>query len=144
MRGENPESSLELGQHVPLVFLRHALKRMRLQIAEQHHNRDAKERFFAPRTVRHAQTAQIEAQDGCSHQYHIFRLPPGIEYQGKDQQTDILLLQASAEGIRLDDRQLSEEQLLEAGVQPDLMRLSVGIEDANDIINDLKQALEKI
>lgn len=41
-------------------------------------------------------------------------------------------------------RQLSTEQLLEAGVQPDLMRLSVGIEDVEDIINDLKQALEQI
>lgn len=39
-------------------------------------------------------------------------------------------------------RQLSEEQLVEAGVQPDLIRLSVGIENVNDIINDLKQALD--
>ena len=41
-------------------------------------------------------------------------------------------------------RQLSDEQLREAGVAPDLIRLSVGIEDVNDIINDLKQALDKI
>ncbi len=41
-------------------------------------------------------------------------------------------------------RQLSEEQLREAGIAPDLIRLSVGIEDAEDIIGDLKQALEKI
>ena len=41
-------------------------------------------------------------------------------------------------------RQLSTEQLIEAGIQPDLMRLSVGIEDAEDIINDLKQALDQI
>lgn len=41
-------------------------------------------------------------------------------------------------------RQLSEEQLREAGVRPDLMRLSVGLEDASDIINDIKQALESI
>lgn len=40
-------------------------------------------------------------------------------------------------------RQLSDEQLIEAGIAPDLMRLSVGIEDANDIIADLEQALEK-
>ena len=40
-------------------------------------------------------------------------------------------------------RQLSDEQLLEAGVAPDLMRLSVGIEDADDIIADLEQALEQ-
>ncbi len=40
-------------------------------------------------------------------------------------------------------RQLSEKQLEEGGVKPDLVRLSVGIEDAKDIIADLKQALEK-
>lgn len=39
-------------------------------------------------------------------------------------------------------RQLSEAQLLEAGIAPDLMRLSVGIEDAEDIIADLAQALD--
>lgn len=38
-------------------------------------------------------------------------------------------------------RQLSDEQLREAGVAPDLIRLSVGIEDAEDIIGDIKQAL---
>ena len=41
-------------------------------------------------------------------------------------------------------RQLSDEQLREAGVAPDLIRLSVGIEDVNDIIDDLKQALDSI
>jgi O-acetylhomoserine (thiol)-lyase len=41
-------------------------------------------------------------------------------------------------------RQLSEEQLLEAGVAPDLIRLSVGIENVNDIIADLEQAMEKM
>ena len=40
-------------------------------------------------------------------------------------------------------RQLSEEQLIEAGVQPDLIRFSVGIEDAEDIIADIEQALGK-
>lgn len=39
-------------------------------------------------------------------------------------------------------RQMSDEQLLEAGVAPDLIRLSVGIENVEDIIADLKQALE--
>ncbi len=39
-------------------------------------------------------------------------------------------------------RQLSDEQLREAGVAPDLIRLSVGIEDVRDIIADIKQALE--
>lgn len=38
-------------------------------------------------------------------------------------------------------RQLSDEQLREAGVAPDLMRLSLGIEDCDDIIADLAQAL---
>ncbi len=41
-------------------------------------------------------------------------------------------------------RQLSDEQLLAAGVKPDLIRLSVGIEDARDIIADLQQALTQI
>ena len=41
-------------------------------------------------------------------------------------------------------RQLSDEQLLEAGVAPDLIRLSVGIEDCDDILADIKQALDKI
>lgn len=39
-------------------------------------------------------------------------------------------------------RQLSDEQLREAGVAPDLIRLSVGIEDVDDIIADLRQALD--
>lgn len=39
-------------------------------------------------------------------------------------------------------RQLSDEQLIEAGVQPDLIRFSVGIENAEDIIEDIRQALE--
>ncbi len=38
-------------------------------------------------------------------------------------------------------RQLSEQQLLEAGVKSDLIRLSVGIEDVEDIIADIEQAL---
>lgn len=41
-------------------------------------------------------------------------------------------------------RQMSDEQLEEAGVAPDLIRLSVGIENADDIIADLQQALDKI
>lgn len=38
-------------------------------------------------------------------------------------------------------RQLSDEQLREAGVAPDLIRLSVGIESVDDIIADIAQAL---
>ena len=41
-------------------------------------------------------------------------------------------------------RQLSEEQLREAGVAPDLVRLSVGIENVDDIIADLQQAMAKM
>ena len=40
-------------------------------------------------------------------------------------------------------RQLSEEQLREAGIAPDLIRLSVGLEDIDDILADIKQALDK-
>ena len=40
-------------------------------------------------------------------------------------------------------RQMSDEELLAAGVGPDLVRLSVGIENVDDILEDVKQALEK-
>lgn len=41
-------------------------------------------------------------------------------------------------------RQMNDEQLMEAGVQPDLIRFSVGIENADDIIADIEQALAHI
>lgn len=41
-------------------------------------------------------------------------------------------------------RQLSDKQLEEAGIAPDLIRFSVGIENVNDIIKDLEQALAQI
>lgn len=41
-------------------------------------------------------------------------------------------------------RQLTDDQLLAAGVSPDLIRFSVGIENAEDIISDIEQALAKI
>ena len=41
-------------------------------------------------------------------------------------------------------RQMNEQELIEAGVQPDLIRFSVGIENAEDIIADLEQALETV
>ena len=41
-------------------------------------------------------------------------------------------------------RQLSEEQLKKAGIAPDLVRLSVGIENVEDIIADLEQAMAKM
>lgn len=39
-------------------------------------------------------------------------------------------------------RQLTDEQLVEAGVDPSMIRFSVGIENADDIIEDIRQALE--
>ena len=41
-------------------------------------------------------------------------------------------------------RQMNDQELLEAGVQPDLIRFSVGIENTEDIIADLDQALSQI
>lgn len=40
-------------------------------------------------------------------------------------------------------RQLTEQQLADAGIPPDLIRLSVGIEDIDDILDDIRQALTK-
>jgi O-acetylhomoserine (thiol)-lyase len=41
-------------------------------------------------------------------------------------------------------RQLTDEQLREAGISPDLIRLSVGIEDVDDILRDIKNALGEL
>lgn len=41
-------------------------------------------------------------------------------------------------------RQLTDEQLKAAGIAPDLIRLSVGIEDVDDILDDIKQALDQV
>lgn len=41
-------------------------------------------------------------------------------------------------------RQLADKELEECGVTPDLLRFSCGIEDADDIIEDIQQALDKI
>lgn len=41
-------------------------------------------------------------------------------------------------------RQMTDEQLIEAGVQPDLIRFSCGIEDADDLIADVEQALASV
>jgi cystathionine beta-lyase/cystathionine gamma-synthase len=40
-------------------------------------------------------------------------------------------------GVSIEDKQ-------EAGISDDLIRFSVGIENVEDIINDLRQALEKV
>lgn len=41
-------------------------------------------------------------------------------------------------------RQMNDEELEKAGISPDLIRMSVGIEDSEDIINDVKQALNSL
>ena len=41
-------------------------------------------------------------------------------------------------------RQLTDEQLVAAGIGPELVRFSVGIENAEDIIDDIEQALAQI
>ena len=41
-------------------------------------------------------------------------------------------------------RQLTDEQLVAAGVAPDLIRLSIGLENVSDIISDIEDALNKI
>ena len=41
-------------------------------------------------------------------------------------------------------RQLSDEQLVSAGITPGMVRLSVGIENVKDILDDIRQALEQI
>ncbi len=41
-------------------------------------------------------------------------------------------------------RQLNDQQLIECGVTPDLVRFSVGIENVQDIIDDIKQALNQV
>ena len=39
---------------------------------------------------------------------------------------------------------MNEQELIEAGVQPDLIRFSLGIENIDDIIADLEQALAQV
>ncbi|MBE5935509.1 MAG: O-acetylhomoserine aminocarboxypropyltransferase/cysteine synthase [Lachnospiraceae bacterium] len=41
-------------------------------------------------------------------------------------------------------RQLSDEQLLDCGITPELLRMSIGIEDVEDLLEDIAQALDKI
>ena len=41
-------------------------------------------------------------------------------------------------------RQLTDQQLIDAGIMPNMIRLSVGIENVDDIIADLAQALETV
>ena len=44
---------------------------------------------------------------------------------------------------KMSHAELSPEEQLAAGIKPGLIRLAVGIEDADDLIEDLKQALAK-
>ncbi|MDD5921807.1 MAG: O-acetylhomoserine aminocarboxypropyltransferase/cysteine synthase [Eubacteriales bacterium] len=62
----------------------------------------------------------------------------GIETHVADARTCILHPASSTH------RQLTDEELVAAGVGPDQVRLSLGLENADDIIDDLKQALEAI
>ena len=41
-------------------------------------------------------------------------------------------------------RQMNDQELVAAGITPDLVRFSCGIEDAADLIADLEQALDKV
>ena len=41
-------------------------------------------------------------------------------------------------------RQMNDEELLAAGVLPDLVRFSCGLENAQDLIDDIQQALDKV
>ena len=41
-------------------------------------------------------------------------------------------------------RQLTDEQLLAAGIHPGMIRISVGLENIDDILADLTQAFERI
>ena len=41
-------------------------------------------------------------------------------------------------------RQLTDEQLVAAGIEPGMVRLSVGLENIDDILEDLKQGLDKV
>ena len=56
----------------------------------------------------------------------------------------ILPLVDKIEALRPQMMELSDEQLREAGIAPDLIRLSVGIEDVGDILADLEQAINKM
>ena len=37
---------------------------------------------------------------------------------------------------------MTDEQLIAAGIEPDMIRISVGIENVDDIIEDIRQALD--
>ena len=51
-------------------------------------------------------------------------------------------------GVQLEEEisfsQMNDDELRAAGVSPDLIRMSVGLEDAEDLIADLAQALDAV
>ena len=71
---------------------------------------------------------------------------PNMQNQGRDESGRHWISEVVDGTITLDEfvSQLTDEQLIEAGVKPDLIRFSVGIEAAEDIIADLQQAFEAI
>ena len=66
-------------------------------------------------------------------QFDVFQLAQPVSY------THLILHPASTT-----HRQLSDAQLAAAGIDPGMVRFSVGIENIDDIIADLAQAFEKI
>ena len=57
---------------------------------------------------------------------------------------DAVYLAGTQFGLRASAGNFNDEQLREAGVAPDLIRLSVGIEDIEDILADIRQALDNM
>ena len=62
----------------------------------------------------------------------------GIETHVADARTSVLHPASTTH------RQLTDEQLVEGGISADMIRMSVGIENPEDILDDIKQALEKV
>ena len=81
---------------------------------------------FSLRGGRDAGARFIDSRRLCNHEVHV-----------ADIRTCVLHPASSTH------RQLTDEQLVECGITPGLVRLSVGLEDAGDIIEDLRQALGK-
>ena len=79
-----------------------------------------------------------------------------VQHLSKKNGRNAIVFQARTVGRRADarscvlhpashtHRQMNDQELKEAGVQPDLIRFSVGIENIDDIIADLSQALEQV
>ena len=70
--------------------------------------------------------------------FGVSRMPVRMAFRVLEQEG--LLIRHGARGYAV--RQLSEEEQVRAGVKPEMIRLSVGIEAIEDILADLDQALE--